>query len=187
MTSSITTCPADKAAAKELTTSFPLTDASDTTGMTMTGDSNGAYVIANVGAHFDGDGDRVLLDVGTDYATSASGQGFAISYWFTKSVCNNEQDRYETLYQHTSSPDDPSDFFNETGTTSGITMVIGCSNQFSRSTAGGDIMSIRIKDDQGVNPQFDWQLGCAGEGDFLTDTWIQCVRPLLHPWLTYRV
>ena len=74
-----------------------------------------------------------------------------------------------------------------TGTTSGINMAIGCARQFSRSTAGGDIMSIQIKDDQGVNPQFDWQLGCAGSGDFLTDTWIQCVRPLLHPWLTYPV
>ena len=115
MASSITTCPTDKAAAAvEGATafrSFPLTDASVTTGMTMTGESNGAYVIENVGAHFDGDGDRVLLDVGTDYATSTSGQGFAISYWFTKSVCNNEQDRFETLYQHTSSPDRPTDLF----------------------------------------------------------------------------
>ena len=58
------------------------------------------------------------------------------------------------------------------GTTSGISLAVGCSSQYSRSTAGGDIVAIRIKDDAGVNPQFDWQIGCAGSDPGLQGTWI---------------
>ena len=61
------------------------------------------------------------------------------------------------------------------GTTSGIALAIGCAGQGSRSTAGGDIVAIRIKDDAGVNPQFDWQLGCAGSDPGLQGTWIHLV------------
>ena len=58
------------------------------------------------------------------------------------------------------------------GDTPGIAMVIGCATQFSRSTAGGDILSIRLRDDNNVYPQFDWQIGCAGSDPGLQGTWI---------------
>ena len=66
------------------------------------------------------------------------------------------------------------------GTTSGVTIAIGCASQFSRSTAGGDFVRINIKDDHGVNPQFDWQLGCAGSDPGLQGTWIHFVLSV-HP------
>ena len=190
-------------------------------GVTLDGD---VYVVPGFGAHFDGDGDRVSLDVGTSYMTDDSSstdlgtEGFAIGFWFTREVCHAEQDRWEVLYQHTSNEANPIDLFWDAsparcvaaddsseadaaacaavsdptegacsaaasgcgfraarGTTSGLTVAVGCASQFSRSTAGGDIVRIAIKDDNGVNPQFDWQLGCAGSDTGLQGTWIHFV------------
>jgi hypothetical protein len=58
------------------------------------------------------------------------------------------------------------------GSTPGIAMVIGCASQFRSSTAGGDIVSIRLRDNDNVYPQFDWQIGCAGSDPGLQGTWI---------------
>eukprot|EP01043_Picozoa_sp_COSAG02_P072688 COSAG02_NODE_13807_length_1345_cov_1.040931_1_plen_329_part_10 len=201
-------------------------------GVVLEGDT---YIVPGFGAHFDGDGDRVSLSTGTSYGTdnpflNSDGPGFAIAFWFTKEVCNAEQDRWEVLYQHTNNEADPVDLFRDAaparcveiaddsvapdaaacavadvsgancsavmtaadtqvpaceyraarGTTSGLTIAIGCATQRSRSTAGGDFVRVAIKDDDGVNPQFDWQLGCAGSDPGLQGTWIHFVLSV-HP------
>ena len=84
-------------------------------GATLEGDT---YVVPGFGAHFDGDGDRVSLSTGTSYGTdnpflNSDGPGFAIAFWFTKEVCNAEQDRWEVLYQHTNNEADPVDLFRD--------------------------------------------------------------------------
>jgi hypothetical protein len=195
------------------------------TAENMEGD---VYVVEGFGTHFDGNGDRVSIPYSPAYGTNqvgSGGAGFALSFWFTKEVCNAVQDRWEMLYQHTSSESDPFDMFwdprdaqcvealdegaesvavnaqncadvvnladenaclavpaadgstaceyiSARGTTSGISLAVGCASQGSRSTAGGDIVAIRIKDDAGVYPQFDWQIGCAGSEPGLQGTWI---------------
>jgi hypothetical protein len=70
--------------------------------------------------------------------------------------------------------------FDPSSDVSGIAMAIGCASQWSRSTAGGDLLSIRIKDDAGVYPQFDWQIGCAGSEPGLQGTWIHLLMSV-HP------
>jgi hypothetical protein len=208
------------------------------------------YIVPDFGAHFDGNGDRVSLDTGATYGTDSEvngdGEGFAIGFWFTKEVCNAEDDRWEVLYHHTSDESNSADLFayaqgasctsdipdgsswtdatadpcaaidpgvtggevactaasgsvtdssgnvNDDatvcsysaarGTTSGIAAAVTCQSHTrpGGSTANGDIVSFRIKDDNGVNPQFDWQIGCAGSGPGLEGTWIQLILSV-HP------
>jgi hypothetical protein len=259
------------------------------TDMAMDGD---VYIVPDFGAHFDGAGDRINVETGTTYGTdgdlNGDGEGFAIGFWFTKEVCNADDDRFEVLYHHTSDVANSVDLFNEArgvsctadlpdgsswtdasaadpcaavvadaiaadesctadavtepatdctftpgdastcgtgctyvmgvtggeaacaaasgsvtdssgdvdddatvcsynaarGTTSGIAAAVTCQSHGrpGGSTIPGDsdIVSFRIKDDNGVNPQFDWNIGCAGSGPGLQGTWIHLVLSV-HP------
>ena len=108
---------------------------------------------------------------------------------FTKAVCHIA-DQYEMLFMHTSDMDAGFAYFMEdlpdgAPVISGIAMSIGCSQQSSESqlqfdggstsTVGGDIVRNYIRDDAGTWASFDWQMGCAGSGDYLSDTWIHYV------------
>ena len=99
-------------------------------------------------------------------------------------------DQYEMLFMHTSDMDAGFAYFMEdlpdgAPVISGIAMSIGCSQQSSESqlqfdggstsTVGGDIVRNFIRDDAGTWASFDWQMGCAGSGDYLSDTWIHYV------------
>ena len=93
------------------------------------------------------------------------------------------------LFMHTSDMDAGGAYFIEdlpdgAPVISGIAMSIGCSQQStanqllgggSTSTVGGDIVRNFIRDDAGTWASFDWQMGCAGSGDYLSDTWIHYV------------
>jgi hypothetical protein len=164
-------CATDVSAAAALdsyfTAGFALTDAAATAddgGVTLNGD---AYVISGTGVHLDGHGDSVLLDLGNSYGTDGS---FTVSLWFTKSVCHIEG-QWELLYMHTSDMDAGPRFFGDPSI-SGIGMGIGCNGAGGHSTASGDLVRIHVRDDSGLEATFDWQVGCAGSGDYLSDTWI---------------
>jgi hypothetical protein len=49
--------------------------------ITLVGDS---YLITGFGAHMDGQGDRVDIDMGIDYAKDSS---YTLSMWATKQAC----------------------------------------------------------------------------------------------------
>ena len=111
---------------------------------------------------------------------------------FTKAVCHIA-DQYEMRFMHTSNMDAGFAYFMEdlpddSPVISGIAISSGCSQQSSESqlqfdgaggtssTVGGDIVRNFIRDDAGTWASFDWQMGCAGSGDYLSDTWIHYVR-----------
>ena len=155
-------------------TGFALTVDIDTTDSLVEGDARvtlvgDAYVVPGFGAHFDGHGDALTLDVGNNY-----GNSFSISMWFTKAVCHIDG-VWEALYFHSTTADVSEFFRTDDGTKSGILMGIGCSSQGTFSSAGGDLLRTHLKDDLGNHVKFDWQLGCAGSGSFLSDTWIHFV------------
>lgn len=150
-----------------VTIGFPLTDPAATAadgGVTLTGD---AYVIPGTGVHLDGHGDSAQLDLGNSYGTDSS---FTVSLWFTKAVCHIEG-QWELLYMHTSDMDAGPAFFRDTSI-SGVVMGIGCNGGGGHSTVSGDLVRVKLRDDSGQDVTFDWQIGCAGSGDYLSDTWI---------------
>lgn len=164
-------CVADPSTTSALdayfTAGFALTDPDSTAtdgGVTLTGD---AYVVPGTGVHLDGHGDSVLLDLGESYGTDGS---FTVALWFTKSVCHIEG-VWELLYMHTSDMTAGPRFFSDSSI-SGIGFGIGCNGAGGHSTVNGDLVRVHVRDDAELHVTFDWQVGCAGSGTFLSDTWI---------------
>ena len=169
---------AESLIANYFTQGFALTSAADTAAdskVTLNGD---AYVVPDFGVHLDGKGDDIQLNLGTSYSTDGE---FSVSLWFTKAVCHIAG-QWEVLYMHNSNMEKGFQFFGDRGI-SGLVMGIGCSQDGdnSISTASGDLVRVIIQDDARTKATFDWQVGCAGSGDYLTDTWIHLVLGV-SPW-----
>ena len=118
------------------------------------------------GAHFDGDGDYIMVAM-TPYSEDGS---FTIAFWMTKTACTTGV--YEYAYSH-----------NKLATTSivsksnpNVNIYIGCETSGGGwSTLGGSVIRYNLIDDAGTAATFDYPLHDAGNFDAITALWIQVV------------
>ena len=126
-----------------------------------------AYQNGAFGLTFDGDEDYLMIKGSTrDFADDGT---FAISFWFTKPVCN-VPGRWEFLFSQLEDESRPVTFSRN----SGVDMFIGCGGRYQVSSVGGDILRTVLVDSQRNRAIFDVQLDYFG-GGIMTDTWVYVV------------
>ena len=129
-------------------------------GSTLNG---AAYLDGGFGARLAGADDSISVDL-LDYSSRGR---FSIAFWMTQTQCRIPG-RYEMIFSHShhsgnwwSSQDNPN-----------IHVWAMCGDEGGYSTLGGSIIRVLMVDDDGQRGVFDWSLGSAKSGGFLTDAWL---------------
>jgi hypothetical protein len=117
------------------------------------------------GLTFDGEGDYATLNHVEDFTGDGT---FSLSFWFTKTPCNDPDTPYQVLYSHMGA--------NFSWGDPRLMVMVGCSHQGTQSTASaGDVIRVLFSDDDGQQGVFDAPMLDAYGSGFVTSMWVHFV------------